>query len=111
MMIVSLKLIPISDQRESILRVLHSVVPATLSKPGCLNCGVFEEYDADHLILYSEQWQTEEELHQHIRSVQFLRILTAMDLAKDPPQISFHQVSKSEHLELIQALRGECPHA
>ena len=48
MMISLLKLTPCSEKCEAILRILQSIVPATLAKPGCVNFGVYEEYDADH---------------------------------------------------------------
>jgi quinol monooxygenase YgiN len=107
MMISVLKLTPCSEKREAILRILQSIVPATLAKPGCVNCGVYEEYDSDHTILYSEQWYSEEDLYRHIQSNQFLRILSAMDFAKDPPQISFHEISNTRHLELVEDLRHQ----
>jgi len=105
MMISLLRLTASSEKHEAVLRILQSIVPATLAKPGCLNCGVYEEYDAEHTILYSEQWYSEEDLYKHIQSNQFLRILSAMDFAKDPPQISFHEISNTKHLELVENLR------
>jgi quinol monooxygenase YgiN len=105
MMISVLKLIPCADKREAVLRILQSIVPATMAKPGCLNCGVYEEYDAENTILYSEQWRSEADLYKHIQSNLFLRILCAMDFAKDPPQISFHEISNTRHLELVENLR------
>jgi quinol monooxygenase YgiN len=107
-MVISLiRLIPIPEKREAILLILESMIPATLAKPGCIECGVYEEYDADRSILYSEQWLSEEELNRHIQSGLYLRVLTAIDLAKNQPQVCFHHVSNTDCESLIEALRSE----
>lgn len=107
-MVISLiRLIPISDKREAVLRILQSMVPATLAKPGCMECGVYEEYDADQSILYSEQWRSEEDLNRHIQSGLYLRVLTAIDFAKNQPQVFFHHVSNTDCQTLIEVLRKE----
>lgn len=107
-MVISLiRLIPISDKREAILSILQSMVPTTLAKPGCMECCVYEEYDSEESILYSEQWDTEENLHRHIQSGMYLRVLTAIDLAKNQPKICFHHVSSTECQLLVESLRQE----
>jgi quinol monooxygenase YgiN len=107
-MIISLiRLIPCPDKREVILRILQSMIPATLAKPGCEDCSVYEEYDAEQSILYSEQWQSEKDLNRHIQSNLYLRVLNAIDFAKDQPQVSFHHVTTTESEALIESLRSE----
>lgn len=106
MIISVLRLLPISDQREAVLRILRSITAETMAKPGCTDCGVYEGYDYNPWIVYVEEWSSDEELHRHIQSQLYFRVLTAMDLSKDEPQISFHHVSTTEHLELIESLRA-----
>lgn len=107
MIISVLRLLPISDQREAVLRILRSMTAQTMAKPGCVCCGVYEGYGFNPRVLYLEEWTSEEEMHRHIQSELYLRVLTAMDLSKDEPQISFHHVSSTEHIELIETLRTD----
>jgi len=104
-MISLLRLIPLSGQRDAILQILQTMIAPTRAKSGSMNCGVYEESDFDRSILYLEQWQSEEDLQRHVQSSLYLRVLTAMDLAKDPPQVSFNKISRTQNVELIEALR------
>ena len=57
-------------------------------------------------MLYVEQWESEEDLQRHIRSDLYRRILEAMELSCRSPEVSFHSVSATAGMELIEALRG-----
>ncbi len=105
MIISLLKLKPILDKRQLILDILQFVAEKVRLKRGCLRCGIYEEYDEDRLILYLEQWQSKEEMNWHIQSNLYLRILNAMDLCVEKPEISFNEVSDTKQLELVEALR------
>jgi quinol monooxygenase YgiN len=67
---------------------------------------IYENCEDEPAILYLEQWRSQKELHRHIQSHLYLQILTAVDLACEPPEICFHEVTNSEGMELIEKLRG-----
>ena len=105
-MIISLfKLKPISCNRPNILDILRFAEEKVRLKRGCLGCGVYEKFDDGRTILYLEQWQSKKELHQHIQSKLYLRILNAMDLCREEPDICLYEVLNTKHLELVKALR------
>jgi quinol monooxygenase YgiN len=52
-----------------------------------------------------ERWRSREDLYRHIQSSLYLAILNAMDLGQEAPEISFHEVSDTESMDLIEALR------
>ncbi len=58
-------------------------------------------------ILYMECWDSEEELHRHIRSDMYRRVLEAMELSRVSPEVQFHRVTEAKGMDLIGALRGE----
>jgi quinol monooxygenase YgiN len=106
-MILSLiKMNAAPGKRQSILEVLRFVADQIRVKTGCADCAVYEARDQRHTILYVEQWRTREELDRHIRSDLYFRILAAMELASDRPEISFHEVSETKGIELIEGLRA-----
>lgn len=105
MIIAVLRLLPMADQRESVIRILESMVAETRAKLGCNSCGTYVDCGFSHCIVYVEEWTSEEEMYRHIQSSLYMRLLTAMDLCKDPPELSFHHVTQTEHLELVEALR------
>jgi quinol monooxygenase YgiN len=93
------------DNREEILELLRFSADHLAGNLGCLSSGVYEAGDEKQTILYLERWESEEALHRHIQSSLYLGVLNAMDLAMEPREISFHEVSDTKSMDLIVALR------
>jgi len=55
----------------------------------------------------TEQWESEEALHEHIRSDLYRHLLAAMELSKQPPEVMFHYFSETKGFELVEELRGQ----
>jgi quinol monooxygenase YgiN len=106
-MILSLiELIALPGKREQILELLRFSADRVRTKLGCLGSGVYESGAENQIILYFERWESEEELCRHIRSSRYLGILNAIDLAKGPPEVTFHKVESTMSMELIAAVRN-----
>ncbi len=56
--------------------------------------------------MYMERWDSELELHRHIQSDLYARILAAAELSCTPPEFNFHYVNTSRGMDLIEALRS-----
>ncbi|HSB51526.1 MAG TPA: antibiotic biosynthesis monooxygenase [Dissulfurispiraceae bacterium] len=106
MILSFVKMNAVPSKRQSIIDILRSVEGQTRAKPGCSSCAVYEAPDQRRTILYVEQWESGEQLSRHIRSTLYLRVLAAMELANEPPEISFHEVTETKGIELIEHLRA-----
>ena len=104
--IAVIELVPEPNKRKALLEVLRYVEERVLPNPECLGCGVFEAADSTQRILYREQWRAAKGLHAHIQSGLYLSILQAMELACEEPRISFHEVSQTRSMDLIEELRS-----
>jgi quinol monooxygenase YgiN len=107
MVISLLKVIVLLKKRDALLEVLRSVIDFTWGLPGCLGCTCYEEQKSEGTVLYLEQWETKEDLYRHIQSDLYHRVISAMELAVEAPEIAFHEVSKSMGMELIEDLRTD----
>jgi quinol monooxygenase YgiN len=107
MMISLLRVKPLPDKRDAVLDVLLSVKDLIMGLPGCISTACYESSDGGRTVLYVEQWETREELHRHIQSSLYNRVISAMEFAKEAPEILFYEVSKSMGMELIEALRSD----
>ena len=105
MMLLFLKIRPQPKKRMVLLEILKSVQAQTRVLNGCTACSIYEEGGDEDGILYLEQWRSTEALYRQIQSNQYMRVLEAMELGREPPQISFYEVSEHKGLELIQRLR------
>ena len=99
------RIVPLPEKRERILEMLVSVARQAKLIHGCKGCTACEESGNGKAILYLERWESREALQRHIRSGLYLRVLHAMDLASEPPEVSFYEICGEKGLELIRELR------
>jgi len=103
--IAVIEFVPVTNKRDALIQALRYVGEHVRLRPECISCGVFEAADSTMHVLYVEQWESPKGLDAHIRSSLYLRILQAMELAAEAPKISFHEISRTRSLELIEQLR------
>ncbi|MCK5137452.1 MAG: antibiotic biosynthesis monooxygenase [Bacteroidales bacterium] len=92
-------------KQQVVVDILRSVIGPTRLRSGCMDCSVYTDQGEGQTILYFEQWQSREFLDRHIRSELYFRVLSAMELAREPPEMYFHEVSETRGLEYVEALR------
>lgn len=102
----TLKLVPLGKRRNELLGILCSVRDITQNVPGCLGCWLDDGGYVRGPVSYVEEWESEDGLRQHLSSDLFRRLLVAMELASEPPEIHFHTVAESRGMELIEEARG-----
>ena len=106
MIISKLRLFLPPERRRQVLELLRSVQGPTQVKPCCLAAQVYVEDGHNGAILYTEEWDSEEELCEHVRSELYRRVLAAMDISKSAPELRFYQVSTARGLELVSQIRN-----
>jgi quinol monooxygenase YgiN len=100
-----IELEPLPNKREQVLELLQFSVERVRTQAGCLETGIYEDLQKNGVLVYLERWNSEEELHQHIQSKLYLGVLNAMELGVGLPKVSFHSVSETSSMELIESLR------
>lgn len=106
MILSIIKIMPIPLKRREVLDVLQSIKGPILAVNGCLACCIFEEDEVDRMVLYLEQWRTWEDFVRHLRSTLYNRILEAMELSRQEPEVCFFEVSDVKGMELIEIARN-----
>jgi quinol monooxygenase YgiN len=106
------RLFPAPEKRRQVMAALRSVQGPTQAEPSCSASLLYEEDGPEAAILYVEEWDSESEFQDHVRSELYRRILAAIDLSKSAPEIGIYQTSNVQGLELIQQIResgGKAP--
>jgi quinol monooxygenase YgiN len=67
---------------------------------------VYVEDGHDGAILYMEEWDSEPEFCEHVRSELYRRVLAAIDISKSEPELCFYRVSTVQGLELVDQIRN-----
>jgi quinol monooxygenase YgiN len=101
-----IKIKPHPRTRREILDILRNMECVTRIKTGCLGSSVYLKKFEEEVILYLEHWQSREDFERHIRSSQYDRILAALDQARDPPEVSFFEVTDLGGMEVIASIRN-----
>lgn len=90
---------------EELRRGLSALVSPTTVEPGCMGCSLYTEVSNANKFYFETRWRSEAELFKHLRSEQYRHLLILIELGKEPPTVEFHDVSKTQGLELVMAIR------
>ena len=107
MIISTLKIFPLHEKRQEVLDTLQSVMGPAQALPGCLSCSLSEEVGGAQGILYIEQWRSLPELELHVKSSNYGRILEAMEMSTQVPEVCFYEQSASWNLDLVERVRNQ----
>jgi quinol monooxygenase YgiN len=88
------------------LEALRSLAERTSVEPGCAGCHVYYDALQDDTIMMEELWRDQEDLHQHLCSSNYQRVLLVVEMAEGKPEISFNTFSQSTGLETIVEARS-----
>jgi quinol monooxygenase YgiN len=105
MIVSTVRILPPPARRLEVLEILRSIHGPVATSPGCAACHIYEEEGPDCAIVLVERWESQPALEAHLRSENYRRILSALELSSSPPQVRFDHVSSSGGLELIE--RGQ----
>lgn len=87
------------------LQLLRSGVGLTEAKAECQSCRVSRDAVDDNRLRYSETWTSEAALRRHVQSEAFRRVLTAMDLCSEEPQVIIGNLSGHSGMAYLRELR------
>ena len=105
-MVISILRIKTSPaDRAEVIKIIQPIIGPSEAQAACSLCRLYCETDDDDSLLFLQRWQSQKGLDKFIRSDFFKRIIAAMDLATQPPEISFNTVSSKAGMELIKELR------
>jgi quinol monooxygenase YgiN len=105
MLITSVRINAPPKRRDEILRTLRSLLGPTRVLPGCVTCRFYQDVEDPNLLTLIEEWETREALDRYVRSNDYRKILAAMDLASEPPEVQFCSVLSISGMELIEEIR------
>ena len=96
-------------QTRPITLALHSLAAETRTAHGCIACSVATDIGNRGTVRYTEEWQTEDDLRQRIRSETFAQLFTLMEGAIQPPRIEFALPHETRGLDFVEEVRVSTP--
>ena len=107
MIIVRIAMNVLPENQKEVMQTLHSMIESTGKERGCLSHRVFRDIEDENVFSLIDEWETREDLDQHLRSAKFGVLLGTKSLLATPLEMKIHTVSHSEGGEVVNALRGK----
>jgi quinol monooxygenase YgiN len=107
MIVVRITMNVLPEKQLEVTQTLLSMIVPTGKETGCLSYAVFCDIEDKNRFSLLEEWETREDMDQHVRSDRFGVLLGTKTLLCEPPKIQIHTVSESEGMEAIHAVRDK----
>ena len=107
MIIVRITMNALLEKQTEVMQTLLSMIEPTENGKGCLSCHVFRDIEDKKALTLIEEWETREDLDDHIKSDKFSVLLGTKSLLCEPPQIEIHTVSHSQGMATVNAVRSK----
>jgi quinol monooxygenase YgiN len=82
---------------------LRSLMIPTMLQEGCLECSAW--IDPDCTVHYQEDWATEANMRDRVRSDQFTRLLAVIEASERQPRVQFDFVTTTRGLDYVEEVR------
>ena len=86
-------------KRKELTQTILSIVEQVRKESGCLRADFYQDVDNEDEFLMVEEWATQQDADDHLRSDIFTVLLGAGCLMHRPPEIVIHPVSRLRKLE------------
>ena len=97
-------LIPVDKQREA-LDILGGVIDQVQFEPHCISSRLYRGVDETRAILLEELWESGRDILEHLKSDVYRRVLLVVEMAEEPPDISFETITQTGGVEIIEKAR------
>jgi quinol monooxygenase YgiN len=101
-------LVPLGQTRP-ITMALHSLAAETRTTRGCVGCSVATDIGNRGTVRYTEEWLTEEDLRERVRSDTFVQLVTLIEESTQPPRIEFALAHETRGLDYLEEVRATTP--
>ena len=102
---VTIKMSVPADKRLEVLQTIKTLLGPIRNEPGCVSCYCCVDAEAEEIVIFRQEWKTNENLVTHLRSDHFSILLGAMKLLSIEPEIRVNTVASTTGAEAITAAR------
>jgi quinol monooxygenase YgiN len=101
MTLVIIRMKVLSEKRMELSQTIGSLIGSIRMEKGCKRCDFCQSTEDENKLWLLEEWETQENLKSHLRSGRFRILRGAMNLLKEPYEMTFHTVSQPAEMERI----------
>ena len=105
MILVTIKMKVSPEKCTELLQTIRALISSTRQEGGCISHSFYQDVQDENAFNLIEEWQTQDDLDNHLRSDNFGILLGAMNLLSEPPDIKLNAISYTAGIEAIDAIR------
>ena len=91
----------LSEKRMELSQTIASLTGSIRTEKGCKRCDFCQGMEDENRLFLLEEWDTQENIKNHLKSGRFRVLRGAMNLLKEPYEMVFHTVLHSAGMEEI----------
>ena len=99
MTLVVIRMKVLSEKRLELSQTIALLIVSIRTERGCRRCDFCQSMENENELCLLEEWDTQENLKNHLKSERFRVLRGAMNLLQEPYEIMFHPVSHPEGME------------
>jgi quinol monooxygenase YgiN len=100
----SFRIVAPGEKREEILGVLLCLKGPTEASVGCRACEILQDVEDENVLICLQQWDTQDDLEEHLRSERFRRFLPYIEMSLAPPEVGFSTIDQVRGIEFLIAV-------
>ena len=94
-------------KRHEVGKALASLVGPTQVEPGCLSCGLYQNWINSDELRFEGRWANHDDLVRHLQSDFYKKFLVLMEQSFAPPVVEFYIINEVKGLNLVREARDE----
>ena len=103
---VTIKMTVSADKHNEVLHTIKNLLVKIRREQDCVSCHCYQDVEAEDVVIFEQEWKTNEALATHLRSGHFKVLLGAMKLLSIEPDIEINTVVATESVEALAATQG-----
>ena len=106
MIVVTINMHVRPEKRTELLQTMCALIVLVREETGCVSSRFYLDVENDDAFCLLEEWATPGDMDNHLRSSNCGVLFGAMQLLSEPPEVTFHTVSATAGMEVVQAARN-----
>ena len=98
--IIRMKVLP--EKRMELSQTIASLIGSIRTEKGCNRCDFCQSIEDENRLFLLEEWDTQENLKDHLKSERFRVLRGAMNLLREPYEMVLHTVFHPAGMDLME---------
>ena len=101
MILVIIRMRVFPEKQLELSQTITSLIGSIRTEKGCRRCDFYQSIENENQLNLLEEWDTQENLKRHLKSGRFRVFRGAMNLLKEPYEMTFHTIFHPAGIEEI----------